>query len=121
MAYLKIETADSLKCGRNIDSFSVSNNQAQLNYPIGLPNYYELYLLNNNILRSGTDFYWLMDGAMYDGNTVGIKIAAKNGVIDYSSSIDLFNNVRPSISLKSGVEYSSGDGSMANPYIISTN
>ena len=43
---------------------------------------------------------------------------------DGNMRYDLVNyehGVRPVISLKPGITYSTGDGSMANPYVVSTN
>ena len=120
--YFRFHDADSLKCDREIDSFSISNSKALLNYPVGLPNYYEMKLLNNNELRrDASNDYWLMDAKLYDGSGAAVKYVDYDGSLGWGASLELSEGVKPTISLIPGVEYSSGDGSMANPYIISTN
>ena len=48
------------------------------------------------------------------------RIANSSGDMTYGSVSDYSYGVRPAISLKPRIEYISGEGSMANPYIVAT-
>ena len=104
----------SLKCPREIDSFSVSNNKAKLTYKIGLATSQELYGLANRNALSNNDkiVYWLMTP---DSNFF-VRYANYNSISGGSPNIK--NYIRPVISLKPFVEYSRGNGSKSVPYII---
>ena len=108
----------NLSCTNITDMFSKSNIKAQLTYPVGLANTPEFILLNNNIIRTTGQRYWLETPSHQITNTVVSNITATGGVSSeflYSSS-----GLRPVVSLKPGTEYTSGTGSMADPYIVDT-
>ena len=108
----------NLSCTNITDMFSKSNIKAQLTYPVGLANTPEFILLNNNIIRTTGQRYWLETPSHQISNTVVSNITATGGVSSeflYSSS-----GLRPVVSLKPGTEYTSGTGSMADPYIVDT-
>ena len=107
-----------LSCNNITDKFSVSNSSAQLTYKVGLATYAEMNLLNNANVRKTDEYYWLLSP---NDNNVGVHIGAiyANGnKLQQMASSAL--GVRPAISLKAGLKYSAGDGSMANPYVVDT-
>ncbi len=111
-------TAD-LSCSNVTDKFSVSNNSAKLAYKVGLLSLSELLLLNQDTLRATGKPYWLMSPGIVKGIEIYEQNIEANGTIkERGASVSA--GVRPVISLKANVEYSSGDGSMANPYVVDT-
>ena len=109
----------SLKCSNEVDQFSVSNNKAKLTYPVGLPNYKEMDLLNIEVQKTGQE-YWLGSPS----NFTGLSARGRNITNAGSSNNPIISSsygVRPVVSLKPGTEYSSGDGSCDNPYVVDTN
>ena len=118
-----LRTGD-LSCTNRTDQFSVSNPYAQLTYKVGLISSPEMSILNNVNARKTGQHYWLISpdnfssipnmntimGDFYDYNgKFGTGWVASNG--------DAYG-LRPTISLRPGIEYSDGDGSMANPYKV---
>ncbi len=113
-------------CSNITDQFSVSNPKAPLTYPVGLMTVAEMSLINNNNLKKGSDS-WLMKPIGFTANYADVSIIrGYNGSFagidnDGRSSGHKVTNtigVRPAISLKPGIEYTSGDGSRTNPYIV---
>ncbi len=77
-------------------------------------------LLNQNSARKSGQSYWLFSPGRF-GNQYAIHYSTDvNGDLGtiYTNSV---YGVRPAISLIPGIEYTSGDGSMANPYVVDTN
>ena len=112
---------NNLKCNQITDQFSVSNNQAKLEYPVGLLTKTEVSLLGNNTLRKSvpTGTYWLMTPYSYDAYWGYGRI----NYVDYQGSItqDKVHNlfcVRPVITLKNNIEFTQGDGSKEDPYVV---
>jgi hypothetical protein len=104
-----------LSCSATTDKFSVSNSKAKLKYPIGLATSPEMNILNNATVRAKG--YWL--GSPYDfhGYFARVRDVFYDGYLS-SGSVDGNVGVRPAVSLISGTEYVSGDGSTDNPYIV---
>ena len=106
-----------ISCDRTTDQFSTLNSSAQLTYKVGLLSNEEINLVSNNNARKTGQYYWINSPHYYAG--VRLNIRAVNG---YGITSNYYGNnsigVRPSISLKPGIEYISGDGSMASPYIV---
>ena len=101
-------------CSNDTDKFSVSNPAAKLKHPIGLPTYNEINMLGNNNLTGKNQLYYTITPSnlyYYSGSPQMYTNASYRSVHD---SI----GVRPMISLKKGVGYLKGDGSMNNPYIV---
>ena len=113
-----------LSCPRVNDRFSISNSNARLKYKIGLSTISEMMLLNNNNARSSGASYWTMSPARVDNvdmQTSTVNYVARDGRLGYSYVGDTSIGIRPTISLIPGIQYSSGDGSMANPYVVRMN
>ena len=126
----------SYNCTDIRDAFSVNNPSAKLDYPIALMTADELYYAggvygktlsspytwfvnnsnNDKIVESG---YWWLMAPVVKTNTYAYMLAwsTTNNGIGYGSP-EAPDSVRPVISLKSCVKYSSGDGSAENPYTI---
>ena len=119
--YLQFNEVDdgtsNLSCTNTTDKFSVSNTSAQLSYKIGLMSKPEMKILNNNNVRKTGASYWLISPTSLSNTAINGHYVRSEGNID-SILVSYNVGVRPAISLKPGTEYSSGDGSMANPYII---
>lgn len=111
--------SSDLSCPNETDKFSVSNNKAKLTYKVGLMTSREMELLNANSARKYGGYYWL--GSPYDLSfgTNTYWMVDNDGDVDDSFSYHS-NGVRPAISLRPGIEYYSGDGSMNNPYKVLT-
>ena len=119
LTYEDNEVNTDLYCTKVTDRFSVNNPQAQLTYKIGLPTFSEVNLLNTDSARTSTDWYWLFSPNYMHWYTPFILVVDTNGSVSYVPSFEP-GAVRPVISLKAGTKYLSGDGSMATPYIITT-
>ena len=108
---------DDLSCTNETDKFSINNSKARLTYPVGLISYQEVNLLNNYNARKSSSAYWTIspreDNSNYNVNANGKYITQNNN----STSL----GVRPSISLKSNIKYSSGSGNLDDPYIVDYN
>ena len=114
------ENNKSLECANETDRFSVSNTKAQLKYPIGLLTVPELSLagygsshyFNNGLL------VWIGSPIIIDNYYARVKVVYSGGWGSSVVSAAMGMGIRPSISLKTGTEISSGDGSYTNPFVI---
>ena len=113
----------TLVCKNNMDSFSVSNEEAKLKYPIGLLTSDEVLLGNGNfeeymILMTPyileNEYHYWGDFYAYMGATY------RYSVLEYDK-VSSERYIIPVISLKEGTKYTSGTGSSSEPYIIDTN
>ena len=120
-----IEGAE-LDCPNITDQFSISNEKAQLKYPIALITEPERYWGGNDLFKIDT-WYWGMSPIFfrYD-NLAYASYVLDNGNFNsgYFYSDDnvaantSFINVRPVITLHKYVVIKSGDGSANNPFTI---
>ena len=108
---------DSLSCDRETDMFSTLNPSAQLTYKVGLVSAPELNLLHYSSVFNTGQNYWTISPRTYYADNTNIIISYRSLGI---SNGDIKNpiGVRPVISLKPGTKYSTGSGSMADPYIV---
>ena len=121
--YLEFSTYSdtNLKCESDTDSFSLSNPNAKLKYPIALATLQEFNLLKNTNLYNVGSRYRLMTPNEYTGwedYRASVYIIGFYGSITGNDDMGDSIGVRPVISLKPGVTYLSGDGSVSNPYKI---
>ena len=112
--------ANDLSCTNVMDQFSVSNNKAKLTYKVGLMSKPEMNILNNNNARRSERDYWLASPGYIDLSGSFSSSVYSLGSM-YSGYLARSFGVRPAVSLVAGTEYSSGDGSMANPYVVKIN
>ena len=117
----------TIKCSKEEDSFSTSNEKAKLKYPVGLLTADEVILAgaSGNSKTANKKYY------LYTGNSIRIGTASSyntnafyNLGIDIDGSlngllISVNTGIRPVISLKSDVEYEKGgNGTPTNPYVV---
>ena len=110
-------TTSDLSCTKQTDQFSTSNESAKLKYPIGLATSPEMGILFNATVRMTGQYYWLASPHYFIRNIAGGHYVTGNGVIG-GGGLDKYYGVRPVVSLISGTEYVSGDGSADNPYFV---
>ncbi len=138
-AYTRLITnkTPSYDCAATEDKFTVdtSTGNGKLTYPIALmtadevsfagglygantPTWYYYNSVNGS--STGSKFWWLL--SPLDSSTSGssmfiVRGSSNPGRLNYNY-VYSNNGVRPALSLKSCVKYSSGDGSAENPYTI---
>ena len=116
---LNFNNSSSLLCQNTPDRFSTLNDNAKLKYNVGLMSNPEMGYIPKNMRMTGKR-YWLGSPYTFDpGRGAYISVVNTDGSFHFSN-VDSggYNGVRPSISLRPGLMYESGDGSMANPYIV---
>ena len=110
----------SLACTNETDRFSVNNNKAKLTYPVGLLSLSEAALAMRNAsahyLTSG-NWYWLASPFRFNGIYADGRVVDSTGYLSYYD-VYVAGGVRPAVSLKPGTEYTSGDGSYTNPFVV---
>ena len=79
----------------------------------------EMNLANNDNIQKTGETYWLGSAGDMTYLQASAYYVRNTGYINRHYVTATFG-VRPAISLKPGIIYSSGDGSMANPYVIDT-
>ncbi len=119
LTYEDNEENTDLFCTKVTDRFSVSNPQAPLTYKIGLPTFAEVNLVNTESVRKSEQWYWLFSPNYMHWYTPFVLVVDSDGSVSYVPSFEP-SAVRPVVSLKAGTKYLMGDGSMAQPYIITT-
>lgn len=124
---------DGYKCFNVNDSFTVDlkNGNGALKYPIGLLTSNEVTFAGSGIFKSNASFYLQIGVSWFTMTPWHVKYFSSRNVLEAKSLalyawgylVDYSNNVgsgiRPSVSLKNDVLYSSGDGTGDNPYVIS--
>ncbi len=114
----------SLKCGSN-DSFTMDSKKGNgaLTYPIGLLTSDEaLYAgaLNKSSYLNDSEGFLLMTPYRFDSIAkIYMFNITKDGTIN-SLDGDEENNIRPVISLKNGIKFTTGNGSADDPFVIET-
>ncbi len=121
MSFKEYSITNDLSCTNITDQFSISNNKAKLTYKIGLMSSPEMNILNNDNARKTGKRYWLASPAFFSDNiAVGRKVYTGGHMgIDSYSHMDKADGIRPAISLVPGTKYSSGTGTMEDPYVVS--
>lgn len=120
-AYLQFKeynVTSDLSCTNTTDQFSISNNNAKLTYKVGLMSSPEMNILNNSNARKTEQYYWLASPYYFYINRAVGRYVGASGVMGSDTVVDRTYGVRPAVSLTPGIEYSDGDGSMANPYKV---
>lgn len=113
----------NLICKNQNDRFTINNQlgNGRLKYPVGLITSQEQKLAfdsDASPLASGNT-YWGSSPNTYTEVGVYSLLVSETGNVIGSYTNGKFG-VRPSVSLRADIEYSSGDGSINNPYIIPT-
>ena len=138
---VNINKAPTYDCTNSKDAFSVNNAEAKLKYPVSLVSADEIayaggvygqnapmWYSTNSTYKSitGSSTWWLLSPIYWGGSSTLATNWQINGSDYYSSlgnsSVNYYNNaIRPVTSLKSCVQWKSGDGSASNPYEIVEN
>ena len=120
MYFKEYNVTSDLNCTNTTDRFSVSNPSAALTYKVGLMSIPEMNILGNSNIRKTGQYYWLASPYYFFGygNAFGRYVGSSGNLSN--NLVSNASGVRPAVSLTPGIEYSGGDGSMANPYIVST-
>ena len=112
-------SVNDLSCSKISDRFSVSNEKAKLIYPVALPTVAEISLLgNNNVSKSGTGYLLMTPDEYMSVFSMINYVSAAGNVTSASPLASSASGNRPVVSLKPGIKYSSGNGSMDSPYIV---
>ena len=109
----------SLVCANETDSFSMSNVKAKLKHPIGLLSSPEMRLASygsSHYFNNG-QYVWLASPSRFSNDGAASVGAVSTSGWDYSN-VGNSGGVRPSVSLKPGTEFASGDGSFTAPFVI---
>ena len=120
--FKNFNTNHSLACTNETDRFSMSNSKARLNYPVGLLSAPEVWLAyrgassSTYYLKTG-NIYWLASPGQFFHSYVYSNGVFTTGNV-YDGVVDDAGGVRPSVSLKPGTEYTLGDGSYTNPFVV---
>ena len=122
-------------CAATEDKFTVdtSTGNGKLTYPIALMTADEVsfagglygtstetwyYKNSANGSSTGSQWWWLLSPRLWSGSYALVFIVYGSSGNLYYNYISGAYNVRPALSLKSCVKYSSGDGSASDPYTI---
>ncbi len=113
--------SSNLTCSNKNDRFTVdrSNGNGALKYPVGLITRQEqslAYVSSKSPLGSGSSYWSLSPYYFYNYYACGYRV---HGAGDWNYDYVYYSyGVRPSVSLRAGIEYSDGDGSVDKPYIV---
>ncbi len=115
--------SNNISCLRETDQFSLTNNKAQLTYPIGLLTSGEYYNLRmpqeTNELPSSEYYYWSMSPKYFSIDSFAfLNSDYSNWSLDNRIGVQSNTGVRPAISLKSSLQIVSGTGSETDPWVI---
>ena len=110
----------SLVCTNETDRFSMSNAKAKLKHPIGLLSAPELSLsgysnASGHYFNNGQKV-WLADPISFGNYSASAKGVYSGGW--KGCTVACLWGVRPSVSIKPGTSFSSGDGSFTKPFVI---
>ena len=117
LQFKEYNVTSDLSCTNATDKFSTKNASAQLTYKVGLMSSPEANILNNSNVRKTGQYYWLASPSYFNHYYPYCRVVNTTGFMLYYS-VYYDYGVRPAISLIPEIEYSDGDGSMANPYKV---
>ena len=138
-AYTRLLTnkTPSYDCTATEDKFTVDSTvgNGKLTYPIALmtadevsfagglygtnaPTWY--YYNSANGSSTGSTFWWLLSPGVWSGSDAGVFYVYGSSSPGFLNNVNVFagGGVRPAISLKSCIKYSTGNGSASDPYTI---
>ncbi len=134
---LKTNKTPSYDCIATEDKFTVdsSTGNGELTYPIALMTADEVsfagglwgtnartwyYYNSANGSSTGSDYWWLLSPDYWDGGNALVFYVTGSSYPGYLNEASVYNTlgVRPAISLKTCIKYSTGNGSASDPYTI---
>ena len=114
--FYRYNANNDLNCANATDRFSTSNNEAKLEYPIGIFTESERTLMTNNFTNTEQN-YWSLSPRYFSATYANVRYTYTTG----GSSYDLVNyskGVRAVITLKPGTILDDGTGTYTDPYIV---
>ena len=124
----------SYNCTDIRDAFSVDNTSAKLTYPVSLVTSDEIafaggvalqfmntpyaWFISNSAGTQVSGWWWSLSPLSWQLSFSGVQRWISDWMNWGFESVDTAQGVRPVISLKSCIKYSTGDGSATNPYTI---
>ena len=138
-AYTRLITnkTPTYDCTDTNDKFTVdtSTGNGKLTYPIALMTADEVsfagglwgtnartwyYYNSANGSSTGSDYWWLLSPDYWDGGSAFVFYVSGSSYPGYLNEASVYNTlgVRPAISLKTCIKYSTGNGSASDPYTI---
>ena len=135
---LNTNKTPTYNCTNIKDAFSGSNSEAKLTYPIGLMTAYEIAYAGGKAITSlpspyawyylnsaggsitGSTIWCSLSPSYWLGSLSGVWVVYGFGLPGYLNGNSVADTyaVRPAISLKSCIKYSTGNGTANNPYTI---
>ena len=119
-----VKNQPSLACANKNDAFTWKNSAGNgaLDYPVGLLTEDEM-VLAGGLARTASTFYlnngshyWSLSPHSFD-NGYAHEYLSNYGNLDFNI-VPASSGLRPSVSLKHGTPVISGDGTVADPYVI---
>ena len=116
----------TLKCANTNDKFTVdtSNGNGALTYPVGLLSADEMTYAGARSGLTYSSFYlytgqtfWALSPSYFDGSFDYAFVLFSSGSLS-SNYVGYSYGVRPSVSLKPGIEVTSGSGTATDPFVI---
>lgn len=110
----------NLSCPNNTDAYSkdgTGKGNGSLTYAIGLMSNPEMRNMNNNDVRKNSYENWLVSPDNLAGYTGSEGSFTASGMMT-SAEVRAQKAARPAVSLIAGIEYSRGDGTFTNPYVV---
>ena len=112
-------TNRDLSCPNELDRFSIYNESAKSNYKIGIPSAEELSISQDSISNCSI---FINSSSPISFSEIGARIKSTSTNCTMSDiNVTSSNKIRPTISLKPGIEFAAGDGTIYNPYVIELN
>ena len=117
----------SLKCKQDSDKFTLTNNNAKLDYPISLITADEVSMAggvhnttNSNYYLYNGQYIWTLSPSVFNSTTSFVFFWSINslGELDRGYSVTYPFGVRPVINLRSDAQITKGDGTALNPYVV---
>ena len=124
----------SYNCNDVRDAFSVDNTSAKLDYPVSLMTADEIafaggvafqsmntpyaWFISNSAGTQVSTYWWSLSPNYWDGGSASVWIWNSGDALLNFNYVDRTDAVRPAISLKSCIKYSTGDGTSESPYEI---
>ncbi len=118
-------------CTEASDAFSVDNEKAKLQYPVALMTSDEIMYAGGRVNSSNKDAWYVLNGNnspiisenwfLLSPANPGLVFTVTGQPMEKlfsSNSLSISLGIRPVLSLKNCVKYSSGDGTANNPYTI---
>ena len=116
IAFYQSTSRSVLTCANKLDSFSVKNSSAKLEFPIGMLTETERVLMGVDYAPIGVT-YWTMSPYRYTTNAANMRYVQVAGTSSASGSYNRYA-IRPVITLKPGITVT-GAGTTTSPYKIS--